>query len=125
MNFYPVPPVITAEVLCRVPDEVRCTEESEWRGGFAGGYQNVFIEGPTVDLEGNLFITDIPHGQILKVDRNLTVTRCVKYDGEPNGMALRADGKLVVADYKKVASHSDRISSLTQAGVVVIRSKEQ
>lgn len=85
----------------------------------------MFIEGPTVDLEGNLFITDIPHGQILKVDRNLMVTRCVKYDGEPNGMALRADGKLVVADYKKVASHSDRIPSLTQAGVVVIRSKEQ
>ena len=106
MNFYPVPPVLTAEVLVRVPDEVRCTEESEWRGGFAEGYENIFIEGPTVDLEGNLFITDIPHGQILKIDQNLKVTRCVKYDGEPNGMASGADGKLVVADYKKVASHS-------------------
>ena len=70
MNFYPVPPVLTAEVLVRVPDEVRCTEESEWRGGFAEGYENIFIEGPTVDLEGNLFITDIPHGQILKIDHH-------------------------------------------------------
>jgi len=102
MNFYPIPPVITAELYVRVPDCVRCTEESEWRGGFTGDYQNIFLEGPTVDQNGDLFITDIPHGQILKIDREAKVTRCVKYDGEPNGMAIRSDGKFVVADYKKV-----------------------
>lgn len=103
MNFYAAPPVVTAEVLLRVPDHVRCHDESEWRGGFSGGYENIFIEGPTIDREGNLFITDIPHGQILRVEKDLKVTRCVKYDGEPNGMAMRGDGKFVVADYKKVS----------------------
>jgi len=104
MNFYPVPPVIKAEIYVKIPDDCRCKEESEWRGGFAGRYQDIFIEGPTADAEGNLYITDIPHGQILKIDPKKNVTRCVKYDGEPNGMALRKDGKLVVADYKQVLS---------------------
>jgi hypothetical protein len=103
MNFYPPPPVIKAELYVRVPDEVRCNEESEWRGGFAGGYQNIFIEGPTIDGEGNLFITDIPHGQIIKIDKERNVTRSIKYDGEPNGMAVRSDGTFVVADYKQVS----------------------
>lgn len=109
MNFYPPPPVITAELYTRIPDEIRCKEESEWRGGFAGGYQNIFLEGPTVDAQGNLYITDIPHGQILKVDHNRQVTRCIKYDGEPNGLAIRRDGKFVVADYKQV-SHESLVS---------------
>lgn len=102
MNFYPPPPVIKAELYVRVPDDVRCVEDSEWRGGFAGGYQNIFIEGPTIDDDGNLFITDISHGQIIKIDKEEKVTRCIKYDGEPNGMAVRSDGKFVVADYKQV-----------------------
>lgn len=106
MNFYPVPPVITAKLHVRVPEDVRSTEESEWRGGFSIGYQNIFLEGPTTNANGDLFITDIPHGQILKVDKQLKVARCVKYDGEPNGMAIQSDGKIVVADYKKVRQQS-------------------
>ncbi|KPI44945.1 Gluconolactonase [Cyphellophora attinorum] len=85
MNFYSPPPVIKASLHVKIPDAVRCSDESEWRGGFAGGYQNIFLEGPT----------------ILKVDKDKNVTRCIKYDGEPNGMAIRADGKFVVADYKQ------------------------
>lgn len=103
MNFYPPPPVIKADLYVRIPDEVRCDEDSEWRGGFAGGYQTIFSEGPTIDEEGNLFTTDIPHGQIIKIDKHQKVTRCIKYDGEPNGMAVRSDGKFVVADYKQVS----------------------
>ncbi|KAK6383669.1 hypothetical protein LTS17_002961 [Exophiala oligosperma] len=101
MNFYPPPPVIKAEVHVRVPDELYCTEESEWRGGFTGNFRNIFLEGPTVDANGDLFITDIPGGQILRVDKAGQVTKRIKYDGEPNGMAIRHDGKFVVADYRQ------------------------
>ena len=104
MNFYPPPPVIVAELHVQIPNELRCTDETEWRGGFFEGFQNIFLEGPTVDGNGDLFITDIPHGQILKVDKDKQVTRCIKYDGEPNGMAVRHDGKFVVADYKQVGN---------------------
>jgi len=103
MNFYPVPPVIKAELYASVPDELRVKEESEWRGGFAGTFEGVFLEGPTPDAHGNLYITDIPGGQILKVNSTRQVERCIKYDGEPNGMVIRKDGKFVVADYKQVS----------------------
>lgn len=75
MNFYPPPPVIKASLYVKVPDSVRCSDESAWRGGFAGGYQNIFLEGPTVDSNGDLYITDIPHGHILKIDKDRNVTR--------------------------------------------------
>lgn len=103
MNFYPVPPVIEAQFLTRIPEELRCKGESDWRGGFTGAFQNIFLEGPTCDEDGHLYVTDIPYGRILKVDKHTKqITVCVQYDGEPNGMARRKDGKFIVADYKKV-----------------------
>ncbi|CAD0109482.1 unnamed protein product, partial [Aureobasidium uvarum] len=102
MNFYPVPPIINAQVLTRIPDDLRCQDESDWRGGFAGAFQNIFLEGPTCDEEGHLYVTDIPYGRILRIDKlSKQATVCVQYDGEPNGMARRQDGKFIVADYKK------------------------
>ncbi|KAH0335984.1 gluconolactonase, partial [Aureobasidium melanogenum] len=102
MNFYPVPPVIEAQILTRIPEELRCKGESDWRGGFTGAFQNIFLEGPTCDGDGHLYVTDIPYGRILKVDKHTKqITVCVQYDGEPNGMARRKDGKFIVADYKK------------------------
>ncbi|KAI3584064.1 hypothetical protein IWW34DRAFT_689680 [Fusarium oxysporum f. sp. albedinis] len=69
MNFYPPPPVIKAEVYLRIPDDKRCLgQESEWRGGFAGSFQHIFLEGPVADSAGNLYVVDIPYGRILKID---------------------------------------------------------
>ncbi|THY54197.1 hypothetical protein D6C97_05817 [Aureobasidium pullulans] len=102
MNFYPIPPVIEAQVLIRIPDDLRCKGSSDWRGGFTGNFQNIFLEGPTWDESGSLYVTDIPYGRILKIDQHRgETTVCVQYDGEPNGMARREDGKFVVADHKK------------------------
>ncbi|THW72504.1 hypothetical protein D6D19_06454 [Aureobasidium pullulans] len=102
MNFYPIPPVIEAQVLTRIPDDLRCKGSSDWRGGFTGNFQNIFLEGPTWDESGSLYVTDIPYGRILKIDQHRgETTVCVQYDGEPDGMARREDGKFIVADHKK------------------------
>ncbi|KAH0175247.1 gluconolactonase, partial [Aureobasidium melanogenum] len=102
MNFYPVPPVIKAQVLTRISEELRCKGESDWRGGFTGTFQNIFLEGPTCDEDGHLYVTDVPYGRILKINKyTKQTTVCVQYDGEPNGMVRRKDGKFIVADYKK------------------------
>ncbi|KAM0366637.1 hypothetical protein ACHAPY_011117 [Fusarium culmorum] len=70
MNFYPPPPVIKADVWLRIPDDKRCIgQESEWRGGFAGSFKHIFLEGPVCDSVGNLYIVDIPYGRILKIDK--------------------------------------------------------
>lgn len=103
MNFYPVPPVITAELYLRIPDDLRCKDqETEWRGGSHLPFQNIFLEGPVADSNGNLYVVDIPYGRILKIDPNKHVTVCTEWDGEPNGLATDLDGNLVVADYKEV-----------------------
>lgn len=103
MNFYPAPPVIEARIWVRIPDELRCTgQATEWKGGSALPFSGIFLEGPTTDSQGNFFVTDIPYGRILKIDAEKNVSECVRYDGEPNGMVLRDDGLIVVADYKQV-----------------------
>lgn len=103
MNFYPPPPTIKAELYVRIPDDLRCIgKETEWRGGFARRFQDIFLEGPVADDLGNLYIVDIPFGRILKISLDKTVSVAVEWDGEPNGLAATANGDLVIADYKQV-----------------------
>ena len=102
MNFYPVPPTITADLYVRIPDDNRCVGQSkEWHGGF-GTFQHIFLEGPVADNDGNLYVVDIPYGRILKISRTKEVSECIRWDGEPNGLAATADGDILVADYKQV-----------------------
>jgi hypothetical protein len=105
MNFYPAPPVIDAQLYLRIPDEIRCIgKETEWRGGFARNFQDIFLEGPVADTLGNLYVVDVPFGRILKIDPAKNVTVAAEWDGEPNGLAPTADGDLLIADYKQVCS---------------------
>lgn len=103
MNFYPVPPVIQAKIYVRIPNTLRCTgQPTEWRGGSAVPTSEIFLEGPTYVTNGDLYLVDVPYGRILKVNVARQVTECARWDGEPNGLAVRKDGCLVVADYKQV-----------------------
>ena len=62
----------------------------------------IFLEGITSDRAGNLYMVDIPYGRILRYNlSNQTWSEVCQWDGEPNGLALRDDGTLVVADYKQ------------------------
>ncbi|KAI9899196.1 hypothetical protein N3K66_005657 [Trichothecium roseum] len=102
MNFYPPPPTITAELYVRIPDGKRCLgEDTEWKGGSAVKFKNIFLEGPVADADGNLFVVDIPYGRILQIDARKQVTECCRWDGEPNGLVGTKDGNLLVADYKQ------------------------
>lgn len=106
MNFYPVPPVIRAEIHVQIPASLRCTgQPTDWRSGSALPASDIFLEGPIYTEKGEIYITDIPYGRILKVNAQKQITECVRYDGEPNGLAMREDGTIVVADYKQVTIH--------------------
>ncbi|GAA6019811.1 hypothetical protein JCM10207_003705 [Rhodosporidiobolus poonsookiae] len=101
-GFYPIPPVLEPKLLYQVPNSLKAKGiESDWVGG-SGAVPTVFLEGPTTDKEGNLYVVDIPFGRILKVNPETKEAKeCVQWDGEPNGLAVRDDGKMLVADYKK------------------------
>lgn len=79
----------------------RCTPIEADIGLGTGGILAIFIEGPCTDTHGNLFIVDIPGGRILRLDLDSTEwSELAQWGGEPNGLAMRSDGCLVVADYK-------------------------
>jgi sugar lactone lactonase YvrE len=103
MNFYPVPPVIQAELYVRIPDKLRCPGENpEWQTWSKDPF-DIFLEGPVADKDGGLYVVDIPFGRILYISPSKEVSVCVRYDGEPNGLAATPDGQIVVADYKQVS----------------------
>ncbi|RSH80869.1 hypothetical protein EHS25_007038 [Saitozyma podzolica] len=100
-GFYPIPPTITAEALTTVPQSLWSDKKTDWMTG-AGKRPPIFLEGPTTDTEGNLFVVDVPYGRILKHSlRSGSWAVLAEWDGEPNGLAVRSDGMLLVADYKE------------------------
>jgi gluconolactonase len=110
---------LRAEVLYRLPDEYRRPKRSEWADANASGAcLDSFLEGPTLDAQGNLCVVDIPHGRIFRIDQKGQWDCVVEYDGWPNGMALAADGSMLICDYKhglmRLEPDSGRIEPLLE-----------
>ena len=49
---------------------------------------NCFIEGPSFDADGNLYIVDIPFGRIFRIAPDGRWSLVVEYDGWPNGLKI-------------------------------------
>ncbi|MFO0924419.1 MAG: SMP-30/gluconolactonase/LRE family protein [Pirellulales bacterium] len=60
-----------------------------------------FTEGPAMDAEGNVYFTDQPNNQILKVDLDQKITVFLKPSGRSNGMFFAKDGKLIACADEK------------------------
>ncbi|WP_110651758.1 SMP-30/gluconolactonase/LRE family protein [Salinicola peritrichatus] len=102
MSLYSPPETRWCEVFSAIPEVLkRHDARSEWIDANKPG-QSVpsFLEGPVFDAEGNLFVTDIPHGRIFKVDGDGRWEAIAAYDGWPNGMRFGPDGRLWIADYR-------------------------
>lgn len=55
-----------------------------------------FLEGPTLDSDGSLWVTDVTGNRVLKVEPSGECTLQFRTDGFPNGAKFRPDGKLLV-----------------------------
>jgi len=95
---YAAPPVIKTEIFARVPDALRARENPRRQSGVA---RDCFLEGPSFDRDGNLYVTNIPYGQIFKVSPRGEFTLVASYDGEPNGLKIHRDGRIFIADHKQ------------------------
>ena len=101
LSFTP-PQVIEARVLTRLPDAFRRKRRTEWCDANKPGSEiDSFLEGPSFDRAGNLFVTDIPYGRIFRISPALEWTLAAEYDGWPNGMAFHRDGSLWITDYRR------------------------
>ncbi|PLZ00139.1 gluconolactonase [Burkholderia sp. WAC0059] len=100
--MFALPETLEALPFARYPDELRTgTPESDWNAGQPAGLAaSSFIEGPSFDRDGTLWCVDIVNGRILNVDRAGRFSVAVEYDGWPNGLKIREDGLVFIADYK-------------------------
>ncbi len=85
-----------------MPEKYRQTGvRSHWADVNQGGrLADSFLEGPVVDEQGNLFVTDIPFGRVFRIDPQGQWDLVAQWDGEPNGMKFLSTGQLLVTDYK-------------------------
>jgi gluconolactonase len=94
--------VIATEVFAEVPAKLRKSGSPPERlaAGKSPTPAGSFLEGPSFDREGNLYVVDLAWGRIFKVDPKGNFDLVIEYDGEPNGMAIHKDGRIFVADHK-------------------------
>lgn len=102
-TLFTPPPRITASVFAELPTGFRTRALSAERmaSGRSVPKHGCFLEGPAFDRAGNLYVTDIPFGRIFRVDARGGFTLVAEYDGEPNGLAIAGDGRILVADYRQ------------------------
>jgi gluconolactonase len=94
-------PVVDMEIFTQLPANLHVTEGvSRWAEIQKGnGRIPAFIEGPALTSDGDLFLVDVAWGRILKVDRTGRFAVVYQYNGAPNGLTLKPDGSLLIADH--------------------------
>ncbi|HTO50173.1 MAG TPA: SMP-30/gluconolactonase/LRE family protein [Burkholderiales bacterium] len=100
--MFVAPPDQETELFTRVPDALRFKNRaSEWvRIRRGGAPTDCFLEGPSFDRQGNLYVVDIAYGRILRISPAGEWTVTAEYDGAPNGLKIHKDGTIYIADHK-------------------------
>jgi gluconolactonase len=95
------PRVIDTRVFATVPEQFRRKGvRTAWADANRGGQPaDCFLEGPSFDADGNLYLVDIPFGRIFRVSPAGAWTLVAEYEGWPNGLKIHRDGRILVADY--------------------------
>ncbi|SIT12478.1 SMP-30/gluconolactonase/LRE family protein [Paracoccus saliphilus] len=95
------PLVVEASVISSVPSQLRLDQPTAWAAANKGGaIVDCFLEGPCIDRQGNILMVDIPHGRVLQFGTDGVWRERLRYDGEPNGMKILPDGRVLIADYR-------------------------
>ncbi len=124
MSLYPTPQTIKAEVFTRVPEHFRKPVRTSWADFNKGGQvADCFLEGPSFDRQGNLWVTDIPHGRIFQVSGSGDWRLMAEYDGWPNGLKFHKDGRGFITDYKRGIMMLDPASGKITPLIETVRSE--
>jgi gluconolactonase len=96
------PPVIETTLFARVPESLSYAgRKSPWVDVLRDGAPTAsFLEGPSFDRDGMLWVTDIPWGRLFKITPEGLLSLGFEYDGEPNGLKFHCDGRAFITDHK-------------------------
>ena len=99
MMYLDTPPkLIQAEIFSAMPESFRRKGvRTDWAdANRPGATVDCFIEGPSFDADGNLYIVDIPFGRIFKIAPDKSWSLAAEYEGWPNGLKIGRDGRIVL-----------------------------
>jgi gluconolactonase len=115
--MFAAPPEIETRVFAEIPPEHRAIgRHSDWFFGKDDKHAHSFIEGPALDRDGHLWVTDIPFGRLFRISPEGVWTLALEYDGEPNGLAIHRDGRIFIADHRRgLLVHDPRSGALEAA----------
>ena len=102
--FNPFQPLdkIKTEVYTSMPAKFRKKGRTAWSDPNRQGAEvECFLEGPSFDRSGNLWIVDIPYGRIFRISPKQEWELIVQYDGWPNGLKFHKDGRAFITCYKQ------------------------
>ena len=100
--FFAPPRDVATEVFTRLPDRFRKPRVTAWAAANRGGLAiDSFLEGPSFDRQGRLYVTDIPFGRIFRISAEGEWELVAEYDGWPNGLKIHRDGRIFITDYKR------------------------
>jgi len=100
-NPFQQPQPVKAEPYTALPAKFRKKGRNAWTEANRQRMEvECFLEGPSFDREGNLWLVDIPFGRIFRVSPKRDWELVVQYDGWPNGLKIHKDGRIFVCDYK-------------------------
>jgi gluconolactonase len=101
MQYFRPPEDVTTEVFARLPEHLRFkNRRSGWAFGKGHDFLHSFLEGPSFDRAGNLYVVDIPYGRVLRIPPSAEWTVVTEYDGWPNGLKIHKDGRIFIADHR-------------------------
>ncbi len=99
MGFYEVPRDIEARVWVDLVRELGWTARTnKWVDKFVGKPTHSFLEGPSFDKHGNLYVVNFAFGQIVRITSDGVPSVVCEYDGAPNGLQVGADGMVYITD---------------------------
>ena len=126
MMYLETPPrLIETTIFSAMPEQFRRKGvASPWADANRPGQAtDSFIEGPSFDAGGNLYLVDIPFGRIFRIAPDGQWSLAVEYEGWPNGLKVGADGRVLVADYMHGIMELD-IRSKQMRGLLTSRNSE-
>lgn len=116
------PREVETRVFARLPEELRMSgRKSGWAFGKDTAHLHSFLEGPSFDRAGNLYVVDIPYGRILKVSPAGQFSVAAEYDGWPNGLKIHRDGSIWIADHQRGIMRMDPNSGQVEPVLTGVR----
>jgi len=96
------PRLIETTIFSAMPETLRRNGvRSDWADANRPGVPtDSFIEGPSFDASGNLYIVDIPFGRIFRIAPDGQWSLVIEYEGWPNGLKIASGGRILIADYR-------------------------